>query len=1109
MKVFSSLTIVFLITGIAAANGSSTNSSISPDQNVGAPTNLMVDNLVEPYAVDVGHPTFMWVMNSTVRGDCQTAYRIIVSSSKHNASRSIGDIWDSGKIGSSQESHIRYKGTPLKSERIYYWKVRTWNKNGVRSEWSRISMFATGMLKISVWQGNFIGRGGYQLYRKEFVSDPGKQIQYALLYIGSWGVTVVYLNGRKVGDIVLNTADGVMRKTTWYRGLDVTDMIRRGRNAVGVMMGSGLLGKKYGDPSDIRFILNLVIRYRDGSSVTIASDGTWRTTKDGPLIPGDLNNVMDGEKYDARKLQEQKGWTRPYFNDGEWKIGSEVLNISEPQNTLKSQLTPPMKVVETYTPKSINEVFPGIYTVDAGKNITGWVQLIVAGDPGDKIDLRYAETLSTLWNNYTYSFTLNIVSHSAGVLFRAADEDNYYCWKFEPGKLLAYKRVDGTLSLINETPFDFKLNTDYRIRIETNGDAIKTYCNGQLVNSLHDNTFASGKVGFYEADSHTAIFSNINVAHGDSVLLVSDGRNPDLWLHNHNVRIDSNRLEVANSNYLISRFGNVNGGIDQSSLSVPSFVPNAMGSGAREHDIYIHGYDATEIWEPFQTLHGFRYVQVKGFKGKLTKRNIEIRVVRQVIQQKGEQTGMFSCSNELLNKLYSMSLRSYKNNLQWGIPTDCTGRDERNGWAGDAEQQSQEGYYYTNMTGFYNQWLIDMRETQHGDGYIDNINPRQGARAGSIEEDIPWSSAAINVPCDMYMATGEKSIIEKQYDSMKRFIDWCVATSNLSKGRGRHKDYTSDKDCWGDWGSILQTKSCCPMTMPQKSLYATVFWYHSVVRFSVLADSIGKTAESKKLRRLASKIRASYNRKFLRETKTGNYYYLSDTETDNALSLAFGLCPSEQVKKEVLNHLVESFEKNNYKITMGVLGLYAIFDVLCRNGFTDVAYKMVTQTSYPSWGYWIKHGATTCWEFWNGRGSRDHGYLGGRVNAFLVKYLAGISPLEPGYKEIRIKPGVVGDLRNAEAKVFTVRGLVSSRWVRKSNTRFELDVTVPANAVARVYVPLLSLNLGEAIVRESNTVVFDNGTATSNRYVSYLGKKDGSLVFRVGSGKYEFRLTSR
>ena len=220
-------------------------------------------------------------------------------------------------------------------------------------------------------------------------------------------------------------------------------------------------------------------------------------------------------------------------------------------------------------------------------------------------------------------------------------------------------------------------------------------------------------------------------------------------------------------------------------------------------------------------------MEVRGLREPLTKANVKIRDVYQAVDEDKNRRGAFSCSNDLINRLYAASLRSYRSNLQWGKPTDCVGRDERGGWTGDAEMQSQAGYYYTDMTAFYEQWLVDMRETQHSDGYIDNLAPRQGERAPAFEEDVAWSSVAVNVPWDMYNATGDKSVIEKQYESMKRFLDWCVATSNLGKGKEGGEDYTTNKDCWGDWGSDLEKGFCCPETRPEGSLFATAFFYQS------------------------------------------------------------------------------------------------------------------------------------------------------------------------------------------------------------------------------------------------------------------------------------------
>ena len=558
-----------------------------PATGMPPPTVLRVQNLVEPVAIETRKPAFSWVVNSDLRGDIQTAYRIIVSSSRTGAEHDIADLWDSGKRSSRDQNNVRYGGAPLQSASEYFWKVRTWNRDRKQSEWSSISRFVTGMLNVSEWKGKFLGKKDYQLYRKEFSSDPSKQIASAFLFVGSLGVPVVYINGKQVGDAVLNSAESVIKKTTWYRGFDAGSLVHGGKNALGVMMGTGQLGRSYGNPDMIKFILNLVIKYHDGTSTVVSSDGTWKATKDGPLVAGEFNNVMDGEKYDARN--EQRGWTEASFNDSSWEIGNRVLNVSEPGVTLKSQPAPPMKAGETLAPAGIREVFPGIYTVDAGENMSGWVRLTSRGKAGDRIDIKYAETISSRWNDYNYSARINLLSESAGMIFRAADENNYYCWTFTTaGKIRATKKVKGSVEVIREIPYSLKPDTDYNIEIRLKGNVIETYIDNVLVDTLRDGTFQSGKVGFCQAVQDTAIYSDISVVNGDT-LLKSDGRNPELWLNNENVQIDKNRLKVSNSSYLVSRFGNVDGGIDQSSLSVPSFAFNAMGSGARQHDYYIHG----------------------------------------------------------------------------------------------------------------------------------------------------------------------------------------------------------------------------------------------------------------------------------------------------------------------------------------------------------------------------------------------------------------------------------------------------------------------------------------------------------------------------------------
>ena len=559
--------------------------------NAPIPSELKVNRLRNPLSIDSKEPFFSWILNSDKRGDYQTAYQIIVTSTRNKADKKDGDIWNSGKVISGEQCDIKYAGTPLKSEKDYFWSVRTWNGNGIQGEWSDVARFATGMLSWREWKGAFIGGKDFQLFRKEFLTDKNKSITAAKLYVGALGVPVVYINGHKVNHSVLNSAESVIRETTWYRGYDVLDMIVRGVNAVGVMLGQGLLGRASGSPDMMKFISNLVIEYDDGSTEVIATDTTWKATKDGPLVAGEANNVADGEKFDARKMQ--KGWNEPLFNDSNWESGN-VLSVIYNRETLKAQLTLPMEVVETIRPQYVTEVSSGKYVVDAHRNITGWAQITLDGAPGDKVEMRFAEDVSTLWNDYSFNVTSNVVRGAAGILFRAVDENNYYYWKLTTtGKITACKNVNGDLRIIKEIPCEMSLNTGYKMKIKAIGSEIDTYCNDKLIDTAFDCTFSSGKVGFKETDGDTARFCGIKVTNEPSnkILLVSSGKNPWLWMNNQNIKSqlrDSTvgyQLEITNSDYVVSSFGNINGGIDQSSLSIASFVPDLVGTGAMQYKL--------------------------------------------------------------------------------------------------------------------------------------------------------------------------------------------------------------------------------------------------------------------------------------------------------------------------------------------------------------------------------------------------------------------------------------------------------------------------------------------------------------------------------------------
>jgi hypothetical protein len=1051
----------------------------------GMPVMLKVNNLKNPLGIDTPVPTFTWIIDHRNRNEYQTGYQILVSSSKAGLDENNGNMWDSKKIISSEQVSILYSGNALESRKKYWWKIRIWDKDGKMSKWSAPAYFEMAFLNPIDWEAMLIG-GNYERYRKEFTVNLSKEIIRARAYISAMGLYELRVNGEKVGNSVLNPALADFRKRLWYCTYDVAGNINPGKNAIGISIGGGYVGRVWYTLSDRKFIFQLEIDYADGTSDKIISDGTWKMTGSGPVMTEEKNNIYDGEKYDARNEDD---WDLITYNDSSWLSASNAT-IQPPGNKLLATITPPMKVIETIKP-SMKQLFPGIYIFDMGQNISGWAQLKIKGNRGDKVDMRFGEELTFLWNNYSFESDVIIINKSAGLRFRIVDENNYYLWTIsDSGKLLMQKKVNGELIQIHEVLKDFITDTAYRIKVEVNGSLISTYVNGVLIEAIMDKTFKSGKVGFAQGPDEKAAFDNVLIKNGNNILFTTNCDNLSVWSDTENVIVNKKgQLVVTNNELIRSVFGNITGGVSQESSAAAGIILSSpSGSGvADQHDIYILKGEGEEVWEPKFTNHGFRYLEVR-FNGVLTADNLNGRVVHQAVNKDPEWLGFFECSNTLFNSLYKATQWSVLTNLQFGIPTDCPQRDERHGWTGDAELCSKAALYSFDMPAFYNHWFQNIRDTQRdstqpGTGYVDNINPRQGEISSSIEEDIPWSSACINIPWDLYMSTGDKEIIRNQYPSMKAFLQWCQDTDN--------PDYTTDKDCWGDHTSVIQSSV-------NKRLLATAFYYLSAKRLSIMAGYLGYENDSILYAQLADKIKVAFNHHFLKD----NSYYGSGQQTQQALALSFGLCP-DSLRNAVTTCLVNDIIERDTLITIGILGAYAIFDALCENGRPDIAFSIANQTSYPSWGYFIKQGATTMWEFWDGKGSRNHPMLGGPLVAYFYERLAGVSPTEPGYKKFIIKPNVTGDIDYVNSTIPTVKGKIVVNWKKESEQKFSMMINVPVNTQAQVFVPTLGNNISSMRIKEGNQILWEKGFPVKKSYDILFNKVDENyIVFQVGSGIY-------
>ena len=334
------------------------------------PTSLRCEYLEDPMGIDVKQPRFSWVLEHTQRGQRQSAFHLIVSS---ESPADTGDMWDSGKINSDQSTHVVYLGKPLESGRSYYWKVCYWDKDDTPSPYSEVARFDTGLFSLEDWEGKWIG-GGNQL-RKEFDLDDNPI--RALAYISGLGYYELRLNGQKVGNNVLDPGWTSYDKRVLYSTYDVKNLLHKGSNAVGVMMGEGWYGAH-------SLLLQINIEFEHGGKVSVKSDSSWKGSE-GPIIS---DSIYNGEIYDARK--ETPGWDLPEFDDSSW---SPVELAIAPKGELSAQMMPPIQVVDTIVPRNMTNPKPAIYVFDMGQNFSGWTQLRVCGPRGTVVCLRYSELL--------------------------------------------------------------------------------------------------------------------------------------------------------------------------------------------------------------------------------------------------------------------------------------------------------------------------------------------------------------------------------------------------------------------------------------------------------------------------------------------------------------------------------------------------------------------------------------------------------------------------------------------------------------------------------------------------------------------------------------------
>ena len=500
---------------------------------------------------------------------------------------------------------------------------------------------------------------------------------------------------------------------------------------------------------------------------------------------------------------------------------------------------------------------------------------------------------------------------------------------------------------------------------------------------------------------------------------------------------------------------------------------------AKVTDVYTPASDAAFTWEPSFVYHGFRYVEVDGLDYRPEPSDFS----GYVIYDEMSTTGKFKSSNPLVDQIHKNAYWGIRGNYR-GMPTDCPQRDERLGWLGDrVTGASGEAYLFNNAL-LYNKWLQDIEDSMSPEGSISDVSPKYWT---IYNDDVTWPAAFFTVAEMLHRQFGDDSAIRRHYPAMKKWMQHMEQTAM--------QDYIITKDTYGDWCMPPEEQhlihSQDPARKTDGSILGTSVYYNLLHLMMKFADICGKSEDIAGYQQLADKMKEAYNKKFF-NPETAQYG--NNTVTANMLSLRLGLVP-EGYEQKVFDNIVQKTEVDfKGHVSTGVLGIQHLMRGLTEYGRKDLAYKILTNEDYPSWGYMINKGATTIWELWNGdtadpaMNSANHVMLLGDLLIWYYEDLAGIKCADDAvaFKKIEMSPVLPEGLDYVDASYESAYGTIESEWTRDGD-KLTWRVVVPGNTSAQVYFP-------EGYQKASNS---DLGNV---RY------SDDKKV-EVGSGEYIFHFT--
>ena len=1084
----------------AAEQAKTASARLSPARLV----ELRVDDLNAPLGIDDPAPRFSWQLSDAARGATQAAYEVDVFSSAALAAANKPD-WSTSRVASDQSLNVRYAGPALKPSHRYTWRVKVWteheNAPAAATPVTAESTWETGLLHQEAWRAEWIG---YETAEEDAVrhapavwitssearaSDANnleekhlafrqsvtldKPVAHAVLFATGEDTVSAWINGHQV---LTAQAFPAWKQMPWKKFIraDAATALTAGANTLAI---EAVHYK--GDPNSKAvksappMTATLFVEFTDGTTKTFSTGPDWKSA-----------------------LHAPQGWQQTGFDDSAWKPAIAVMaDLGHPW------IPDSVKAFRHNFDVSGPVVSARLYATALG----AYVLRINGKQAGDGV-------LAPGWTDYrehvkyqTYDVTAQV--KSGNNVMTALLAPGWYSTPLEwfqqpnnygdtPPALRAQLRIehaDGSVEWVS-TDASWKASTSDILHAEIyDGEA-------------HDAGLAEEV--WSKTRGTSGHWPSAMVIHPASVAIEAQDY-PSIRVER---TLEPKAMSEPKPGVYVYDFGQNFSGVEHIRVSGPrgtdvqlrfAEIVNSDGTiytdnlrTAKATDHFILSGIGTEEFEPQFTFHGFRYMEITGLSAAPAKDAVSALV----IHTDTSFTAKLETGSPMINQLWSNILWGQRSNFV-GIPTDCPQRDERLGWMADAQVFWRAASYNMDLTAFSRKFSADMRGTQVGTPYYGIYSP--GTARPNMGTGAGWSDAGVVIPWTSWLQTGDTQMIEDNWAAMQKYL----AAINAANPDGLwiHQAGTD----YGDWLS--------PEGKTDYGLIATAYWAYDVTLMRQMAHATGRKADEARYAELFEKISAAFVKKYVRDdgfvagadntpspfgqiNNPNAKSHGGDTQTGYVLALHMNLLPAE-LRARAAAKLAAKIEGNHGLLATGFLGTPYLLEELTKAGYTSLAYKLLLNTEYPSWGYLVGHGATTMWERWNGdqmksdpsMNSYNH-YAYGAVADWIYRYAAGVdtTPLDAGFHTIVLHPVFDERLGWIRFDYDSRYGPIHSDW-KANGKSAEWHLTLPANTTG--WLPLSA--------EEAAKYKLD-GAPLKLSSLAKAGTRDGQSGYVLEPGQYSF-----